>query len=201
MEKNKRILVIDDDKAIGETYQKIFSPVDRQDLIVQDLTTFSRVDDMDFHHADINTIMDSTLSILHNELKSKVTIIKDYQTLPEIKCFPRKLSQVFTNLIINACQAIDTKGTIQISTQFLQQGRRTSDSLIVIRIMDTGCGIPQENISQLFDPFFTTKPVGLGTGLGLGITYEIIKAHGGNIEVTSQVAEGSTFTILLPAQI
>lgn len=172
---------------------------ERVKKIVQDLRMCSRMEDVDCDYGDINAILDSTLSILHNELKNKVSLVKDYGTLPEIKCFRSKLGQVFMNLIMNACQSIESKGSIRISTALVREGKRATDSHVLIRITDTGCGIPRENISQLFDPFFTTKPVGLGTGLGLSITYEIIKAHGGHIEVSSQEGEGTSFSILLPA--
>jgi signal transduction histidine kinase len=102
------------------------------------------------------------------------------------------------NLLINAGQAIEEKGTIKITTKMLTTGRREEDQFAQISISDTGCGIPEENLARLFDPFFTTKPVGTGTGLGLSIVYEIIKAHNGKIEVDSRPGSGACFTILLP---
>ena len=116
-----------------------------------------------------------------------------------VKCFPQKLGHVFMNLLINAEQAIEEKGTIRLTTAMVIKGRGERDRFVEIVITDTGCGIPEENLSKLFDPFFTTKPLGTGTGLGLSIVYESVKVHGGTIEVQSRKGEGTTFTILLPA--
>ena len=95
------------------------------------------------------------------------------------------------NLFVNAAQAIEEKGQIKIRTG-------TENGHIEIKISDTGMGIPQENISKIFDPFFTTKSVGKGTGLGLNVSYNIIKKHNGTIAVESDVGKGTTFTIRLP---
>ena len=97
------------------------------------------------------------------------------------------------NILVNACQAIKDNGQITIKTDF-QNGQ------IIIQFMDTGVGIPPENLSKIFDPGFTTKGVGVGTGLGLSISYRIIEEHGGKIEVESEIGKGSTFTIILPVK-
>lgn len=173
--------------------------IERIKTIVKDLKTFSRIDESEYKHIDINQAIDTTLNMVKNELKYKTSVEKDYDDLPQIKCFPQKISQVFMNLLINAGQAIEEKGTIKISTRQIAEGRRENDSFIEITISDTGCGIPAENLNKLFDPFFTTKPVGAGTGLGLSIVYEIIKAHDGRIEVKSEIGKGTQFIILLPA--
>lgn len=114
--------------------------------------------------------------------------------MPEILCYPGRLNQVFMNILSNAMQSIDSKGTIQIET-------RMRNSLVEIIISDTGKGINSENLNRIFEPFFTTKDVGQGTGLGLSISYNIIKQHNGQIFVESEVGRGSTFTISLPALI
>jgi len=105
------------------------------------------------------------------------------------------------NLLMNAAQAIEGKGTIRISTRYVENGRRSGDKEVEITVSDTGKGISRKNIQKIFDPFFTTKPVGQGTGLGLSITYDIIKAHGGHIEVKSEEGAGTTFIVKLPLQI
>lgn len=168
--------------------------------IVKDLKTFSRVDEAELKHIDLNESMDATLNIIWNELKYKAEIVKDYGDLPEVKCFPQKISQVFMNILMNAAQAIEEKGTITIVSRYLEKGRRVSDKHVEIKISDTGCGIAKKDISKIFDPFCTAKPEAQGTGLGLSITYDIIKAHGGNIMVESEEGKGTTFTISLPLE-
>ncbi|MCP4670435.1 MAG: GHKL domain-containing protein [Desulfobacula sp.] len=195
---NKIGMIMDDLEDLAD---ESIDGINRIRTIVNDLKTFSRIDESEYKHIDINHAIDTTLNIVKNEYKHKVVIEKKYGKIPEIKCFPQKISQVFMNILINASQAIKEKGTIKIATQLLTKGKRKDDSFIEITISDTGCGIPQENLDKLFDPFFTTKPVGSGTGLGLSIVYEIIKTHKGNIKVKSKVGEGTIITISLPMKI
>src|SRR5690606_10410438 len=101
-------------------------------------------------------------------------------------------NQVFLNLITNAAQAIETHGEIAVTTKLHDPNH------VAVRISDTGCGIPPELIGKIRDPFFTTKEVGTGTGLGLSIVDEIVRAHGGRLEIESQVGKGSAFTVVLP---
>ncbi len=135
--------------------------------------------------------LESTLNIVRNELKYKAQIETRYGDLPEIECLPSRLNQVFLNLLVNAGQAIDDKGAIVIAT-----GTRNDEAWISVE--DTGCGIPKEHLNRIFEPFFTTKPVGQGTGLGLSVSYSIVRRHGGRIEVDSEVGRGTRFTIFLP---
>jgi len=165
--------------------------VQRVKEIVQNLKSFARVDESESKEADINEGIEATLKVVWNELKYKTTVIKNLRPLPHIHCNPGQLNQVFMNLLVNAAQAIPERGEIRIDTE-------ATEDKIVIRISDTGSGIPEENMSKLFDPFFTTKPVGKGTGLGLSISYGIIQKHKGTIEVASRLGEGTTFTIQLP---
>ncbi len=168
--------------------------VDRVRKIVQNLKSFSRIDQSDHSMADINQCLDDTLNIIWNELKYKCTVKKEYGDLPQTLCYPQQLNQVFMNLLVNAAHAIETKGEIVITT-------RASETEITIAIADTGGGIPPENLNRIFEPFFTTKEVGKGTGLGLSITYDIVtKKHGGKIEVTSEVGKGTTFVVTLPVK-
>lgn len=172
--------------------------IQRIRAIVKDLKTFSRIDESEYKPIDINHAIDTTLNMVNNEIKYKAVVEKEYGDIPQVKCYPQKISQVFMNILINSSQAIEKNGSIKISTELITEGRRENDKFVKIIISDTGCGIPQKNLGKLFDPFFTTKPVGTGTGLGLSIVYEIIRAHEGNINVKSNPEKGTQFIIQLP---
>jgi len=160
--------------------------------IVQDLRDFSRGGAEEIWQAvDLHVALNSTLNIVHSELKHKATIVKAYGTLPEVECMPSRLNQVFLNLLVNAGHAIDGTGTITIST-----GADAAEAWVSIG--DTGCGIAPEHLGRIFDPFFTTKPVGQGTGLGLSVSQSIVHKHGGRIEVESRIGQGTRFTVRLP---
>ncbi|MEO8304280.1 MAG: ATP-binding protein [Betaproteobacteria bacterium] len=162
--------------------------------IVQDLKDFSRGPvDEPFSKVNLHEAIDRTLSIARNEVKYKANIETNYGTLPEIECQPSRLHQVFLNLLVNAAQAIEVSGTIRIST-----GAAAGE--VWIAFEDTGCGIPRDQLNRIFDPFFTTKPVGQGTGLGLSVSYSIVRRHGGRIDVESEVGRGTRFTVRLPIQ-
>jgi len=161
--------------------------------IVQDLKDFSHLGEAVFRTADIHKGLDSTLNIVHNELKYKAVVTKKYGTLPQVECIYSQLNQVFMNILVNAAHAIEKQGEIVIRT-----GEKNEE--IWIEISDNGKGIPEEKLSRIFDPFFTTKAVGVGTGLGLSLSYGIINKHGGRIDVESEVGKGTQFTIWLPIQ-
>ena len=167
--------------------------VSRVKKIVNDLKDFSHVDDMEMQWADLHKGLDSTLNIVHNELKYKADIIKNYGEIPEVECIASQINQVFMNVLVNAAHAIEKHGTITIATGL-------SNDFVWIKIQDTGTGIPEDKINRIFDPFYTSKPVGSGTGLGLSLSYTIIEKHHGKIEVESTVGSGSTFTIRLPVE-
>jgi signal transduction histidine kinase len=157
---------------------------------VIDLKDFAHPGEQKLQYADINRNLDSTLNVVWNELKYKTKVIKDYGDLPEVRCYPQQINQVFMNLLVNAAQAIEKKGEIKIATRAL-------DGQVEIKIGDTGSGISKEDLSKIFDPFFTTKDVGKGTGLGLNVAYNIIKKHKGSIDVESELGRGATFIIRL----
>jgi signal transduction histidine kinase len=160
--------------------------------IVQDLRDFSRgSSDERWQTIDLHAALDSTLNIVRNEIKYKASIVKSYGDLPDIECLPSRLNQVFLNLLVNASHAIDANGTITLAT-----GVEGTEAWV--RISDTGSGIRPEHLNRLFEPFFTTKPVGEGTGLGLSVSYSIVRNHGGRIEVESELGRGTSFTIRLP---
>lgn len=164
---------------------------ERVKRIVQDLKGFSRVDEAESTMADINAGIESTLNIVWNEIKYKATVHKEYGALPQTKCNPGQLNQVFMNILINAVQAIPETGEIRVRT-WAERGS------IFVAISDSGTGMPPEMVNRIFEPFFTTKEVGKGTGLGLSIAYDIVKKHGGDISVTSEAGQGTTFTIAIP---
>ncbi len=177
-------LLIDNNRVIVNASKRIAN-------IVKSLRNFARLDEAELQKADIHEGLDSTLTLVHHELKNKVEVIKEYGDVPPINCYPNQLNQVFMNLFVNAAHAIEEKGMIKIKTF-------AADQRVTIEISDTGKGIPKEAINEIFNPGFTTKGVGVGTGLGLSISYNIIRNHTGTIKVESAVGEGTTFTIKLP---
>ncbi|MEO5765272.1 MAG: ATP-binding protein [Casimicrobiaceae bacterium] len=160
--------------------------------IVQDLKDFSRGGAAEsWERVDLHAALDSTLNIVRNELKHKVRIERRYGVVPEIECLPSRLNQVFLNLLVNAGQAIDGQGTVTLTTAC-----NAEEAWVVVE--DTGGGIAPEHRKRIFEPFFTTKPVGQGTGLGLSVSYSIVRKHGGRIEVESAPGKGTRFTVFLP---
>lgn len=160
--------------------------------IVQDLKDFSHLgSEDDWQWANLHAGLNSTLNIVNNEIKYKAKVVKEFGDLPEVKCLPHQLNQVFMNLLVNAAHAIEQEGTITLRTG-------TENDRVWIEISDTGHGIAPEHQHKIFDPFFTTKPVGKGTGLGLSVSYSIIKKHQGDIHLCSQPGQGTTFRIVLP---
>ncbi len=161
--------------------------------IVKDLRTFSRLDEGELKPVDLLESIRSTLMLADSELKKRnIAVNLDFADMPLMECYASELNQVFLNLIVNAAQAMEKGGHIDI------RGRSENDG-IRIEFADAGVGIPEEIIGKIFDPFFTTKPVGSGTGLGLSLAYKIItEKHKGSITVRSKVNEGTVFTIVIP---
>jgi signal transduction histidine kinase len=177
---------------IRELISESLEGANRVKEIVQNLKNFSRVDQAEKQSANMNDCLESTINVIWNELKYKVTVNREYSDLPGTVCYPQQLSQVFMNLLINASQAIEDKGEITVKTW-------SEGETIFISIADTGTGIDEGKINRIFEPFFTTKKVGEGTGLGLSICYDIIvKNHDGEISVASEVGKGTVFTVRLP---
>ncbi len=182
-------IVRDTDALLKESREGI----DRIKRIVLDLRSFAREDEEVVEVVNIEEIIDNILNIVWNEIKYKADLKKQYGHIPLVKCNSRKIGQVFINLLINASQAIEGKGTIEIRTY-------CDDTNACIEVSDTGRGMDEDTMKRIFDPFFTTKPVGEGTGLGLSISYDIVKDHGGDIVVHSKPGEGARFTVLLPLE-
>ncbi len=166
---------------------------DRIRDIVTNLRSFARTDSQRREKFQVNDCIDGALKILNNELKYRCTVHKELGELPEIVCSSGQLSQVFMNLVGNACHALPEEGgDIRIRS-------RLDGENVVVTVADGGSGIDPEHLTRLFDPFFTTKEVGKGTGLGLSIVHGIIEEHEGRIEVDSELGVGTTFTVSLPA--
>jgi signal transduction histidine kinase len=159
--------------------------------IVQDLKDFAQVGKLEQRMVDLHAGIDSTLNIALHEIRLKAEVRKEYGEIPEIEAVPAQLNQVFMCLLINASQAIDHDGIIVIRT-----GQQ--DGGVWVEVEDNGRGIPANNMTRIFEPFFTTKPIGMGTGLGLSLSYGIVAQHGGRIEVSSEIGKGSTFRVWLP---
>jgi signal transduction histidine kinase len=167
--------------------------ITRVKKIVQDLKDFSHVDaNLEWAWANLHTGIDSTLSVVTNEIKYKADVIKEYGNLPDVECLASQLNQVFMNLLVNAAHAMgEERGKITIRTG-------SAGDSVWLEFADTGSGMPEAVMARIFDPFFTTKPVGKGTGLGLSLSYGIIQKHNGSITVQSRPGEGTTFRIVLP---
>lgn len=159
--------------------------------IVVNLKNFSRIDQAAVDNVDINECVISALTIGNNVIKHKAEVIRDFGMLPKVSCSPSQINQVFLNLVTNAAQAIEGYGRIMIKTV-------ADDQYVHVVVRDNGKGIPPENVARIYDPFYTTKPIGEGTGLGLSIVFGIIKDHGGQIQVKSEVGKGTAFCISLP---
>lgn len=163
--------------------------------IIDCLLSFSRKSDGSITNVNINDILSEVLDLLKYKSRSDQIEIQTnlHSDLPDIVCDPSGLRQVCMNLLINAHQSIRGAGLVEITTGM------TNESMIMFQVSDTGCGISKDAIDQIWDPFFTTKDVGQGLGLGLAVTYNIIKRHGGEISVESQVGKGSKFTVRMPS--
>jgi signal transduction histidine kinase/DNA-binding response OmpR family regulator len=174
-------------KLVEESRQGIA----RVSKIVLDLKVFSRQDNWEMVPADINGALESALNIAWNQLKYKTEVKKEFGILPPIRCAPNRLSQVFLNLLVNAAQAIETRGVLRVRSRALPDRVR-------VMVADTGSGIPPELRKRILDPFFTTKRPGEGTGLGLSLAYEIVKRHGGSLRVRSLPGRGTCMVVDLP---
>jgi signal transduction histidine kinase len=163
--------------------------------IVQNLRDFARLDEAQFKDVDLGSALESTLSSLRHEVDEKaLRVTTRFQQTPSVACHPAKINQMFFNILLNAIQASARDGLLEVRT------RPDGESTVLVEIEDHGCGISPEHLPHIFEPFFTTKPVGCGTGLGLSVSYGIVRDHGGSIEVESRAGQGSLFRIKLPVE-
>ena len=162
--------------------------------IVADLKDFSRVDDdREMAEADLVRGLESTLNVMHATIAEKADVVRDYAPLSAVRCHAGQIHQVFVNLLLNAVHAIEHRGTITVSA------RQLGDEAC-IEIRDTGRGMEAHERQRMFDPFFTTKPVGQGTGLGLSVSYSIVRRHDGRFEVDSTPGRGTAVRVWLPVE-
>jgi PAS domain S-box-containing protein len=180
-------LVEDVTKLIEESVEG----VQRVSQIVLDLKNFSRTGDVAAQAADLQSGIESTINVVWNQLKYKVDVVREYAPLPLVSCVTSQINQVVLNLLTNAEQAIEGRGTITVRTG-------VQADKVWFEVQDTGCGIALDKQERIFEPFYTSKPVGQGTGLGLSISFGIVQRHGGSITVQSAPGAGSTFRVTLP---
>lgn len=171
--------------------------IDMITRIVKALKLYSRLDQAVVEEVDLHEGLETTLIILHNQLKHGIDIQRRYGSLPPMPCYANELNQVWTNLIHNAIQAMQGHGTLTIATRLLPE-EPDQEAQACVTITDTGPGIPAEIRHKIFDPYFTTKDQGEGSGLGLGIAQHIVERHHGVIRVSSTPGETS-FEVVLPA--
>ena len=180
------------DATLNGNLEEISRQVAIASGIVSDLLEYSSLSDIEAVEMDINDLLHSTITFVKGKRREDVRIIERYKDdLPDIMGEPNQLHHLFMNLISNAYDAMPDGGELEISTDVTARG------CVKIVIRDTGCGIPEEDLSRVFDPFFTTKDPGKGTGLGLSICNSIAHRHNGRIEATSEIGEGTTFTVLM----
>ena len=161
--------------------------------IVQNLKDFSHVDQtLDWQFANLNVGIETTLNVVHNEVKYKADVRRELGDISEVQCMPSQINQVVMNLIVNAAHAMGPeRGVITL------RSGETADH-VWFEVADNGCGIPPDVLPKIFDPFYTTKPIGKGTGLGLSLSYGIVQKHGGTIDVKTELGKGTNFRITLP---
>jgi two-component system, NtrC family, sensor kinase len=164
-----------------------------KDLVCR-LRTFSRLDEAELKTVDIQESIESVLLFLRHRMEGRIEVERRYGARRMLTCFAGELNQVLMNLVANAIEAIDGRGIIMLTTE-----EQNDD--FVIRVRDTGKGIPEEIRHRIFEPFFTTKPVGDGTGLGLAISYGIVQAHKGSIDFSSKEGEGTEFVLRVPTSL
>jgi signal transduction histidine kinase len=180
-------------EAIAKLLSRSREGTERVKQIVQDLRTFSRMDQAELQQVDLNQEIERTLGLAEPRFKDQIKVERDFTPLPTVRCYAGQLNQVFMNLIMNGCDAMEGRGTLTVRTRPTAEGVR-------LEFHDDGPGLPKEIRDRIFEPFFTTKPVGQGTGLGLSISHGIVERHGGRLFVESAPGEGATFVIELPRE-
>ncbi len=192
------------DPVLAQRFSTIISDAldgsQRVRRIVGDLKRFSRTEDDEPDGAlDVHAVLDVAVDISRNEIKHRATLLRSFDEVPAVRGHEGRLTQVFVNLLVNAAHAIPEDAAednhIELRTRLAEDGN------VEVAVIDTGDGIPAEIVDRIFDPFFTTKPQGMGTGLGLSICHGIITRLGGALRVKSKIGQGTTVTVVLPADL
>ncbi len=189
-------------EEVRSDLETIAQETERVRKIVKGLLDFSRQTELDREPTDVNRLVRQAVTLVENQalIKSVNLTFEPGDGLPMVTLDRNQMQSVLLNIIINALDATDPGGSINITTNIGISTSKPGQKGIEILCTDTGCGIPPENLNRLFDPFFTTKDVGHGTGLGLSVSYGIVERHGGTIWVQSKVGKGSTFKVWLPTE-
>jgi two-component system, NtrC family, sensor kinase len=184
---------VNGDESKSKLLEKIAKQTFRASEIVNSLLNFSRTSSTAYEEVDLNRIVRETLQLIQPQLEKAQIVVEERMdpALGLVRGNAGKLQQVFLNLLLNARDAMEQGGTLQVATS-------SNDTTARVEITDSGCGIPDENLARIYDPFFTTKTAKKGTGLGLSITYGIVKEHGGAIAVLSQPGQGTSFQLDFP---
>jgi signal transduction histidine kinase len=177
-----------------ELIDESIAGVDRAAAIVREVRSLSHASGAAHQPAALNALLEGVLRLASPELRDRIRVETRFGPEVRLHCAPQELQQVFLNLVLNAAQAIEGHGTIRVASELTGAG-------VAVRVEDDGCGIPAELLDRIFDPFFTTKAVGEGTGLGLGIAYEIVRRHRGEIGVSSEPGRGACFRVTLPLDV
>jgi signal transduction histidine kinase len=192
----KKILADNDLAYLREDMEPLLKEsregLDRVRRIVGSLMDFAQADSAETAETDLLAGLEDALILADNEIRRKAEVVRRLSPLPPVRCVSGQIKQVFVNLLINAAQAIEDRGTIT-----LESG--VDDNDVWIAIADDGCGMTEEVRTRLFEPFFTTRPIGKGVGLGLTVSWDIVvNKHGGRIDVESEPGKGSRFEVRLP---
>jgi two-component system NtrC family sensor kinase len=192
-----------DNSEDAEDMDLVIRETKRCAAIIKRLLDFAREKHPEKKFTDLNQVIEDTVRIVERpaHLRDIEIAVNLDRTLPPVWIDADQIKQVVMNMLVNAQHAVEEKGTITISTRRASDPRTAASGqkpMVTISIVDTGCGIPENNLKRIFDPFFTSKDVGKGTGLGLSVSHGIVEAHGGFIDVQSKAGEGSTFRVFLP---
>ncbi|MBI2307360.1 MAG: sensor histidine kinase [Rhodocyclales bacterium] len=182
-------------KEIAEMLGDVIQGVDQMSELVENLKDFTRLDRAKLSDVDLNATLHTVVYIARSSIPVRIAINEAFdKALPPIECNPSQLNQVFLNLITNASQAIEGDGEVQVRT-------RANGRHVYVDVIDNGSGIPADVLPNIFETYYTTKPKGVGTGLGLPIARDIVRAHGGDLQVSTEVGKGTTFTVQLPLSV
>lgn len=177
--------------ALGDILKVNDLAVDRMVGLVDSLRRYGRPDRAGIDRIDVHDSIEAALALLAHQLRERIEVARDYGDLPQIECYAQEIGQVFMNLLLNAAQAIQGRGTLTVRT-------RAGAGGIEVAISDTGTGIPPDVLPRIMEPGFTTRGKRMGMGLGLLTAKRIVERHRGRIDVESRVGAGSTFAVFLP---